>query len=153
MIDRLRVTPVSYVILRRGESVLLQLRCDTGYMDGYWATAAAGHVEANESAAQAAIREAHEELGVSVGREQLVPLTAMHRAQGTGGSADGRVDFFFECTAWQGGPQLMEPERASELGWFHLDDLPRAVVPHERYVFERLRTGMAPIITFGFAPG
>lgn len=43
------LVPAAYVILRRDEHVLLQLRMNTGYMDGYWATAAAGHVEAGES--------------------------------------------------------------------------------------------------------
>jgi 8-oxo-dGTP diphosphatase len=151
MVDRFQVVPASYVIFRRGELVLLQLRQGTGYMDGYWATAAAGHVEPDESAAQAAVRESHEELGVSIEPEQLVPLTTMHRSQGNGQAIDERVDFFFTCTTWQGEPQMMERGKVADLAWFHLDDLPSALVPHERYVFERLRIGLAPIIAFGFA--
>jgi 8-oxo-dGTP diphosphatase len=109
MVDRFQVVPASYVIFRRGELVLLQLRQGTGYMDGYWATAAAGHVEPDESAAQAAVRESHEELGVSIEPEQLVPLTTMHRSQGNGQAIDERVDFFFTCTTWQGEPQMTCP--------------------------------------------
>lgn len=36
------LVPAAYVILRRDEQVLLQLRMNTGYRDDYWATAAAG---------------------------------------------------------------------------------------------------------------
>ncbi|NYE94369.1 8-oxo-dGTP pyrophosphatase MutT (NUDIX family) [Psychromicrobium silvestre] len=130
---------------------MLQLRHGTGYMDGYWSTAAAGHIEANESAAQTAIREANEELGVFITPEQLVPLTVMHRTQGNGHAIDERVDFFFVCTAWRGEPQMMEPEKVADLRWFPLDDLPAALVPHERYVFERLESGLTSITAYGFA--
>lgn len=150
MSDRFQVVPACYVIFQRGERVLLQLRQGTGYMDGYWATAAAGHVEAEESVVQAAVREAHEELGVSIEPDQLTPLTTMHRTQGNGQAIDERVDFFFVCTVWQGEPQMMEPDKVADLRWFDLEALPSAVVPHERYVFERLHTGLAPIVTVGF---
>lgn len=151
MVERLRIVPVSYIVFRRDDRVLLQLRSGTGYMDGYWATAGAGHVESGESAAQAAVREAHEELGISVALDQLVPLTAMHRTTGDGGPFAERVDFFFVCTNWQGEPQPMEPDKTADLRWFDLDALPSALVPHERYIFERLRKGLPPIVSFGFA--
>ncbi|KAD3633036.1 NUDIX domain-containing protein [Arthrobacter yangruifuii] len=151
MTDRFSVVPASYLLFRRGGSVLLQLRQGTGYRDGYWATAAAGHVEAGESAVQAAVREAREELGIEVAPGDVVPLTAMHRSNGGGRPVDERVDFFFLCSAWQGEPRIQEPDKAARLEWFSLDDLPDAVVPHERYVLERLRTGLPPILAFGFA--
>ena len=87
MFHRFQVVPASYVIFRRDDHVLLQLRQGTGYMDGYWATAAAGHVEAGEPAA---------------------------------------------------------------LEWFPLDELPAAVVPHERYVLDRLRSAVPAVVAFGF---
>ena len=65
---RFRVVPAAYVLLLRPagsgpDEVLLQLRQHTGFMDGHWACAAAGHVEAGESVLAAAVREAAEELG------------------------------------------------------------------------------------------
>lgn len=147
--ERSVLTPVSYVIFRRGNSVLLQLRQGTGFMDGYWATAAAGHVEAGESASGAAVREAHEELGIVISADQLVPLATMHRTQPGSLASGGRVDFFFTCAAWSGDPVIMERDKSAGLEWFDLDDLPRALVPHERYVFERLKTGLPVIIDLG----
>lgn len=150
MTDRFQVVPASYVLFRQGSRVLLQLRQGTGYMDGHWATAAAGHVEAGESAVQAAVREAHEELGIRIAPNDVVPLTCMHRTNGGGQAESERVDFFFTCNGWSGEPQIMESAKAAKLEWFDLDDLPGAVVPHERFVLERLRTGVPPIILFGF---
>ena len=98
---RFRVVPAAYVVLRRThqgrEQLLLQLREGTGYMDGHWAAAAAGHVEAGESVFDAAVREASEELGIVVRRRDLVPLCVLHRTSAPHRPVDERVDFFFEC--------------------------------------------------------
>ena len=75
----MKLVAASYIILRRGGDVLLQLREGTGYRDGHWACAAAGHVEAGESVVQAAVREAREEVGVRIDPADLVPLCTMHR--------------------------------------------------------------------------
>ncbi len=149
--NRFRVVPAAYLFLRRGEDVLLQLREGTGFMDGHWAAAAAGHVEEGESALEAACREASEELGIIVRSRDLTPLTAMHRTQTNHRPVDERVDFFFECRIWQGEPRLLETEKAADLGWFALDVLPHPVVPHEKHVLDLLHEGaLPPVVTFGF---
>jgi 8-oxo-dGTP pyrophosphatase MutT (NUDIX family) len=155
MTDRFRVVPAAYVVFRRERDghhqVLLQLRRGTGYMDGFWATAAAGHVEEDESVLEAACREAAEELSVTVHPDDLVPLTAMHRTGGNHDPIDERVDFFFELHTWRGDPHLVEEDKAADLRWFPLGALPAPVVPHELFVLDRLREGgLAPIVTYGF---
>jgi 8-oxo-dGTP diphosphatase len=139
------------VVLRRSSAVLLQLRANTGYMDGFWAAAAAGHVEADESVFAAAVREAREEIGVEFRTEDLVPVCAMHRTHGNHEAVDERVDFFFECRRWRGVARLRETGKASDLQWFGLDSLPDNVVPHERQVLTGLHTGdLRAITTYGF---
>ncbi|MGH3322664.1 MAG: NUDIX domain-containing protein [Streptosporangiaceae bacterium] len=156
--NRFQVVPAAYVLLRRGtgsgtggDEVLLQLRQGTGYMDGHWAAAAAGHVEDGESVLAAACRETVEELGIAIDPADLVPLTGMHRTRGTHEAIDERVDFFFECRRWAGEPRLVEPEKAADLRWFALAALPDPVVPHELFVLERLRGDHLPaVVTYGF---
>jgi 8-oxo-dGTP diphosphatase len=157
--DRFRVVPASYVFLLRGrdasredredreDEVLLQLRRNTGYMDDHWAAAAAGHVERGETAYVAARREAHEEIGVEL--DELTFVTAMQRTQHAD-PIDERIDFFFTCRSWTGEPRVVEPAKSAGLGWFPLDALPDPVVPHERFVLERLGTGLESYTTFGF---
>ncbi len=151
MTDRFRVVPAAYVLLRRGHEVLLQLRQNTGYRDGFWAMAAAGHVEEGESVFEAARREAAEEIGVTIELADLVPVCGMHRTHGNHQSIDERADFFFECRQWTGVPTIREPVKNAGLGWFFLDALPEPVVPHELFVLEGVRAGtLAPVVTFGF---
>jgi 8-oxo-dGTP diphosphatase len=151
MTDRFRVVPASYVMLLRpgpgGDEVLLQLRAHTGYMDGYWAAAAAGHVERGETAYDAARREAQEEIGVELG--ELTFVTSMQRTQ-HGDPIDERIDFFFTCRSWTGEPHIVEPEKAAALQWFPLTALPDPVVPHERVVLDGLGTGLPSYTTYGF---
>ncbi|MBZ5737723.1 NUDIX hydrolase [Nocardioides mangrovi] len=149
---RFVVVPASYVFLLRdgatGAEVLLQLRQNTGYMDDHWAAAAAGHVEQGETAYDAAHREAREEIGVS--DLDLTFVTAMQRTRG-GEPIDERIDFFFTARSWSGEPRIVEPEKAAELRWCPLAELPDPVVPHERSVLEALRAGTTTAYsTFGF---
>ncbi len=152
---RFQVIPAAYVLLRRDDQVLLQLRQNTGYMDGHWAAAAAGHVEEGESVLDAARREAREELGIDVGTTDLEALTVMHRTRPDGGPIEQRVDFFFACRTWTGDPVIAEREKAADLRWFALSALPAPVVPHEAAVLGALAAGtVPPVMTFGFAdPG
>ncbi len=149
---RFVVVPASYVFFLRdgttGSEVLLQLRRNTGYMDDHWAAAAAGHVEAGETATVAAQREAAEELGVTDVAVEFV--TAMHRTRHDL-PIDERIDFFFTARTWGGEPRIIEPDKCADLRWFRLDDLPHPVVPHELAVLTAIRTGTTtPYSTFGF---
>lgn len=151
MTERFVVVPASYVFLLRegdagGTEVLLQYRRNTGYMDDHWAAAAAGHVERGETAFDAAVREAGEELGIT-GPELRFEF-AMHRTAHDL-PIDERIDFYFTARSWGGEPTIIEPEKCAELRWCPLDALPEQVVPHERYALASLGTG-EKYLTFGF---
>jgi 8-oxo-dGTP diphosphatase len=150
------VVPAAYVLLLREsatgvDEVLLQLRRNTGFRDGFWAAGAAGHVEEGESVFAAACREAEEELGVLIAPEALTPLTVLHRTRGDHSPVDERVDFFFTVRTWSGRAVGREPDKLADLRWFALDDLPEPVVPHERVVLDGLRAGGLPaVVAHGF---
>ena len=145
------LVPASYVLLLRGREVLLQRRQNTGYMDGFWVAGAAGHVEPGETARQAAVREAREELGVDVGAGDLELVTVMQRTDGAGLPREQRVDWFWTCKEWMGEPRICEPEKTSDLRWFPLADLPDLVPAYERIVLAGLRDRSLPMDTaYGF---
>lgn len=133
--------PAAYIYLRNAQGVLLQLRQNTGYMDGHWAAGAAGHIEHGETAVQAAVRELREELGVVVDPDALSCAAVMQRTDGTANPREQRVDWFFTCDAWEGEPQILEPTKCAGLTWFTLDDLPEAVPLHERRALESIGQG------------
>lgn len=137
--------PASYLALRRDGEVLLELRQNTGYRDGHWAHVA-GHVEPGESAIEAAVREAYEEVGVRVSAADLAPLTTVHRTQRGGGPIEQRCDFFFATSRWEGEPAIREPRKCAGLRWWPLDALPDPMAPHECAVLGALAAGSVPAI-------
>jgi len=147
---RFSLVPAAYVALLRDGLVLLQQRKDTGYMDGHWSFSAAGHLERGESAHAAAVREALEELGVSVDEADLDPICTVHRRQN---ERDGgqRVDFFFATRTWTGEPTVRDLDHIGGIRWAHLTALPEPLVPVDAIVLEMLRTGeRTSIVHWGF---
>ena len=63
------------------KEILLQLRQNTGYMDNIYDFACSGHVEKNESFSMALVREAKEEIGITLDERDLVFLAINHDYQ------------------------------------------------------------------------
>ncbi|MGB3828812.1 MAG: dihydrofolate reductase [Ornithinimicrobium sp.] len=152
---RFSVIPSVYLFLLRegdqGLEVLLQLRRGTPYMDEWWASGAAGHVERGESIHQAAAREAREELGVDVAAEDLEPLATLHRTTASPDPMEERIDLFFVVRVWRGDPVIAEPDKAAELRWWPMDALPGRIVPHEAQALAVVTAGRAmTVLTRGF---
>lgn len=154
MTSRFSVVPASYLYLLDSRRVLLQQRQHTGYMDGFWAAGAAGHLKAQETAAQCAVREAAEELGIEVGENDLQPVTVMQRTNGTDDPIEQRVDWFFTARSWRGQPKIMEPGKCARLEWHDLEHLPSPIPPYEQEVLRGLTPGSSlPLFTnHGFRP-
>ncbi len=141
--DRTLLVAAAYVVLQRGDEVLLQLRRGTGYMDDHWAVLA-GHLEPDETVLEAAARESREEAGVGIDPADLEPLTTLHRLERGGPQVEQRCDWFFRARRWTGDPAPREPDRTARMGWFPLRSLPDPVVPHEHLVLEHLAAGRLP---------
>ena len=141
------LVPASYVYFLRDDEVLLQRRAQTGYMDGHWVAGAAGHIEPGETAVGAAVREAGEELGVTVRADDLTLLTVMHRTDGTDNPIEQRVDWFWSARVWSGNPRIREPRKCSDLGWHRLDTLPEPIPDYERVVIDSLWGDPLPLTT------
>ena len=105
---------------------LLSLRCNTGYMDGFYSVVA-GHLEPGETVVQAAIREAAEEIGVQIDPQDVEIVQVMHRKDG-----EERIDFFVHIHAWTGTIHNAEEEKCAGLAWFSPDALPENTVPYVR---------------------
>lgn len=106
------------LVLKTKDKILLQLRSNTGYCDGFYSLVA-GHVEDNESATAAIIREAQEEIGILLDPSNIEVIHVMHRKTNR-----FNMDIFFECTHWQGDILNKEPEKCASLDFFYLNQLP-----------------------------
>ena len=126
----------AYLLFIKDGNILLLRRRNTGYEDGKYGLVA-GHVDADESITQAALRESKEESGIDISPEDLEVKTTMHRRQD-----DERVDFFFEVKKWSGEARNMEPDKCDDLRWFPVDEFPSNIIPYIRQAIECYRKGI-----------
>ncbi len=134
---RLKVIPTVYLILAKGDAVLLARRRHTGFHDGEYSVPA-GHLDGNETLPQALIRETREEIGIDLERKNLRLAHIIHRKE----EGEERLNFFFAVAEWHGSPKIMEPDKCDDLSWFRARDLPRNTVPYVRQAIECILQGI-----------
>ena len=98
-------TPTAVILMvirkRNGkEQILLQKRKNTGYMDGYYDFGASGHVENKETMKMAIIREAKEEIGITIDTKDVEFVTMIHDI-----SKNIYFNGYFKVTKWEGEPR------------------------------------------------
>ncbi len=137
MPERYRSIVDVYVLLRRDDKILLTERANTGYADGQLCPPS-GHLEQDESVIDGAIREAYEEVGVSLRRENLHFVHVVHHRNPQG---QARIGFFFEATRWEGEPSNREPEKCAGLLWADADKLPPNTVDYTAAAVAKIQDG------------
>ncbi|NRA43556.1 MAG: NUDIX domain-containing protein [Oligoflexales bacterium] len=125
MSKRFSVVPAVYLVLMDQNKVLLSLRKNTGFADG-WYGLVAGHVDGGETMMQAMIREAYEETGMMLSPNDLKMASVTHRRSDDRESAD----FFFLCKEPPSSFVNKEPEKCSELRFFSIEALPSNTIPY-----------------------
>lgn len=120
-----KVMPSVYLIVKNKNKVLLSLRKNTGYMDGYYSLVA-GHVDGNEPATFACIREAMEEAGMNLKTDEIHPSCIIHRLT----TELECIDIFFIIENYTGNFENKEPNKCGELKYFDLDDLPNNTIDY-----------------------
>lgn len=126
-----------HLLFFRENQILLLRRFNTGFEDGNYSVPA-GHLDGGETVRMAAVREAHEEIGVHIHVKDVTFATVTHRKSddtllplsGTGAGTGERVDFFVHIETWQGEPFNAEPEKCDELRWYDVDALPENTIPY-----------------------
>lgn len=123
--ERHRPYSAVYLLLFDNGQVLLLKRKNTGHRDGEYSLVA-GHIEEGESATDAMMREATEEVGIDLDRSALDPVHVIHR------NAGDRVylDIFFATDDWEGTVENREPDKCADLAWFDRTQLPENTVPY-----------------------
>ena len=131
MKSRFKTNVAVFLILERNinnsKQILLQKRFNTGYMDGMWDCDASGHVEANESAKTAVIRESKEELGIDICYKDIDFATMSHIL-----SDEEYIYIYFTAKKFNGSPKIMEPQKCSDLKWFDISNIPKNIIPDRK---------------------
>ena len=136
--ERYRSIVDVHLVLVRDDRLLLARRANTGYADTLL-NFVSGHLEEGEDVVAAVIREAAEEIGVQLAREDLGCVHVMHHRNAEG---QARVGFFFRAEGWVGEPVNREPSKCSELVWIPVDDaVPDDMVAYPAEALRRIRRG------------
>lgn len=119
------------VVVQDGKVLLAKRK---GRSAGMWGSMG-GHVEPGETPAQAAKREAMEELGIEIGDLRFAVCASLTKD-------DAQViDISFTAKIISGEPRICEPDKVEEIGWFPLDALPEPLFEPVWTVLEAERTG------------
>ena len=113
-----------HLLFIREDQILLSRRFNTGYRDGEYSVPA-GHLDGDETVIAAGMREAKEEIGVTIEASDMTFSSVMHRNEG-----EERVDFFVKVHKWQGEPFNAEPDKCDDLRWVNVNDLPENTIPY-----------------------
>ena len=134
-----------HLFFLRADRVLLLRRFNTGWEDGNYSVPA-GHVDAGETVTHAAIREAHEEIGVRLEPQDVEVVHVMHRK-----SEDERIDFFLLVRHWTGEIANREPDKCDDLAWYPVASLPDNMIPYVRQALRNHHNGVL-FSEFGWKP-
>ena len=102
--------------------ILLLKRQGTGYYDGYF-DLPGGHLEANEDIFDGMIREAKEEIGITIKREDMEILHIYHKYK------KGMLKFVFKVDKYEGNLINNEPDKCEKIEWIDFEYLPENVIP------------------------
>lgn len=131
--ERYKIHSFVSLILRKDDKVLLIRRFQTGSEDGMYGCAGGG-LDPDETITQAVIREAAEELGIVVKKDDLKVVHVVHRKT----PRHQVIGFFFESAAWQGVPENKEPHKCDDIKWFCINELPENTQPTFKHVVSML---------------
>jgi mutator protein MutT len=129
---------IVYLILIKNDQILLLRRAHTKLFDGFWSLPA-GKVEHGETPQQALIREAHEELGITITNPLLKTIITV-KSKDTFNPAElwQDVGFFFQAVEYDGVPTNAEPHVHDTMAWFDIHALPEPIIPNVKQGIEQI---------------
>jgi 8-oxo-dGTP pyrophosphatase MutT (NUDIX family) len=134
--DRFKMPVAVHLLLEQDGKLLMPRRSNTGYEDGKWSLPA-GHVDQDESATTALVRETKEELGILI--KDFSFVHALHKKDPVDG--EERIDLFFNCTKWKGVVTKMEPDKCSALEWYNPNELPSDTIEYIKHAINAILQG------------
>lgn len=126
---------VGIILLQQEELFLIQ-RSNTNWMQGYW-NFPGGLVERDETIMQAAIREAQEEVGITLKPEDLTLIHVLHVHKNETNTQD-IIGIYFVVTDIREMPTNNEPSKIHNAQWFNINQLPDNITEHAKMALNGL---------------
>ncbi len=125
------------LILEQDNKILCIHRGAVNINPHYWSIVA-GHIDAGESATAAIVREAYEEIGITINPADIALVHTSYAYQPTYGEI---ISLYFTCSKWTGAIINNEPHKHVELQWFDKATLPSPMIEHVAYSMAQLFEG------------
>ena len=126
--ERAKFLSAVYLIIKNDDNqILLQRRQGTKLWSGFLALPA-GHIDEGENCYDAIIREAKEELSITITKADICDVFVANRRNK---SLQPYYDVYFEISSYTGEIQINEPEKCSELVWCDINNLPSDMIDFE----------------------
>lgn len=117
------------------QEILLLLRQNTGFSDGMY-DLPGGHLEANEDLFDSMIREAKEEIGIDIVREDMKIIHIYNHYK------KDMLTFVFSVNNYSNEIKNGEPNKCKELRWFEINKLPENTIPKIKEKILNLNKGI-----------
>ena len=127
-----------HLLITDGEKILIQKRKGTKLWPGYYALPA-GHIDEGENQYDALVREAKEELGITLETDKIINSYVVLRRnyfEIDGKKLEPYIDYYFEFNEYEGTPKIMEKDKCDELIWADISNLPKPFINYESLFLE-----------------
>ena len=132
------LSSIYLIITNKEGKILLQRRQGTKLWPGFLALPA-GHIDEGEEPYEASIREAREELGITITEEDLQnPFVVCRRNK----SLPPYFDVYFTVESYEGEIEIKEPDKCSELVWVDPTKLPDDMIDFEKEAIINYQNGI-----------
>lgn len=151
MTSKPRVIPGTFLLLRRlnkdlGENeYLLHKRIGTNFFDGYYSIPG-GHIERYETPSECAIREAKEELGITLKLKDLEFVNLIYRIKEKDNEI--RIDLCCLVKAWDGLIVNREPSKHEDPKWYVISKFPDKIIPYVKQAIANIEKRIVYTQTF-----
>ncbi len=122
-----------HMLIMDGDRVLIQKRKGSKLYPGYYALPA-GHIEEGENQYEALVREAKEELGITIEIDKIINSYVVLRRNYfkiDGKQLEPYIDYYFEINEYTGTPKILEKDKCDELIWTDINNLPEPFINYE----------------------
>ena len=131
------------LIIKQDNKILLMRRYNTGWNDGMYALMG-GHVESAENPYSTVIREAKEELGITIKKKDLKHLLTMT-------VNPDHIYLYFMCSEFEGKITNMEKNQCDDIRFFNINELPNNLIDADKLAINTiLKEKSISFKTFGY---
>jgi 8-oxo-dGTP pyrophosphatase MutT (NUDIX family) len=127
-----------YAIIIKDGKILLSLRKGSGFCDGEYSFVA-GHLEAEETLAEAMVREAREEANIDIKKMRLGTVLFRFRSNSEN---KNYLDCFFVVDEFDGIINNNEPEKCGELKFYPLGSMPENTIDYVKFSLKNALDGI-----------